>query len=128
MSCSGARLSSDLAWRCGVQAEEAAKAAEAKAAEAEKLVDSLIAQYHSAWVPHWMGDGYERVRAAPHRAAGPGWNYRTERHPSKAHAPRELMLSWPLYTTASSDASLQLGIAVRIVNGAQIAYFPSRPV
>ena len=102
------------------------KAAEAKAAEAEKLVDSLIAQYHSAWVPHWVADGYERVRGAahPHPAAGP----LAARNQGAGGVP------FPRTCTVRADAlSVHCirqhvltpfhgqGIAVRTFNGSQIA-------
>ena len=46
------------------QAEADLKASEARADEAQKLADSLLAQHYDEWVPHWVADGYERVGAA----------------------------------------------------------------
>ena len=48
-----------------LQAEADLKAAEARADESQRLADSLLAQHYEEWVPHWVADGYERVRISP---------------------------------------------------------------
>ena len=45
-----------------LQAEADLKAAEARADESQRLADSLLAQHYEEWVPHWVADGFERVR------------------------------------------------------------------
>jgi hypothetical protein len=45
-----------------LQAEADLRAAEARADDAQKLADNLLAQHYEEWVPHWVADGYERVR------------------------------------------------------------------
>lgn len=37
---------------------------EARVDESQKLADSLLAQHYEEWVPHWVADGYERVRSS----------------------------------------------------------------
>jgi hypothetical protein len=49
-----------------LQAEADLKAAEARADESQRLADSLLAQHYEEWVPHWVADGYERVRLSRH--------------------------------------------------------------
>jgi plasmid maintenance system antidote protein VapI len=49
-----------------LQAEADLKAAEARADESQRLADSLLAQHYEEWVPHWVADGYERVRLVRH--------------------------------------------------------------
>ena len=48
-----------------LQTEAELKAADARASDTQQLADSLLAQHYNEWVPHWVADGYERVRRFP---------------------------------------------------------------
>jgi hypothetical protein len=43
------------------QARRAAADADARADEASKLTDQLLAEHYNEWVPHWVAYGYEKV-------------------------------------------------------------------
>ncbi len=45
-----------------LQVEAQLAAAESRADNTQRLADSLLAQHYNEWVPHWVADGYERVR------------------------------------------------------------------
>ncbi len=48
---------------CATQVEGELAAARARADDTQQLADSLLAQHYNEWVPHWVADGYERVRS-----------------------------------------------------------------
>ncbi len=45
------------------QAEARFAVEKAKAEDSQQLADNLIGQHYNEWVPHWVADGYERVRS-----------------------------------------------------------------